>query len=261
MRDNLGSIKLVVMGGLFQTYIGIDVQASVKPFFYSAINADLEIIACGHVQLNDVEAYLSGHSSALVAVNGPVCGRSPQQESIQSGLFDEPLTNNRFICTRTGDRELAARGFHCVDFSGKIPVWIKRSLDLSDRLRGLDYSLSGSESSHRAFFETHCDAGYWLSTGAVPYDFRTLEGRLQRQMILCEFGFSVQNPMIFLEEFTRYRLRTSQVPADQILAGYELRALFAAATALLFDLREEAVEVLGERGNGELVLPKDFSRR
>ena len=52
--------------------------------------------------------------------------------------------------------------------------------------------------------------------------------------------------MAFLEEFTRYRLRTSNVPLTQIGIAHELRALIAAATAWLMDNRPETLEHLGQ---------------
>lgn len=248
------------MGGPYSTYIGIDVQASQKPYFYSAINTELEIISCGHGRSTDVEAYLSGQSSALVAVNGPVCVQPPNKQSLQGGLFDEPDRDKRYVKVRTGDRVLVDKGFPLTAIAGRIPSWVERSIEMAGILHRLDYSLYGCGDNPRTFFETHCDAGYWLAAGAIPYSSRSLEGRLQRQLVLCEFGFDIQDPMIFLEEFTRHRLKTSQLPMEQILPAYELRAMYAAATAFLLDTRMEAIEPLGEPGRGQLVLTRAFSR-
>lgn len=249
------------MTGIFQTYIGIDVHASRKPYFYTAINGNLEILACGPACLADILAFLSGQSSALVAVNGPVCIQSPDGGSFQGGLFFESHTEERYVHHRSGDDELASRGFNTMILPRKTPPWVERSLDLTAGFRQLGFSVFGTSNSSRAYFETNCDAGFWLSFGAVPYDSRSLEGRLQRQLVLCEFGFPVQDPLIFLEEFTRHRLQTSQLPADQILPGYELKAMIASATALLFDQKPGAVETVGDPNNGALILPKEFSRR
>ncbi len=229
------------MTAKYQTYIGIDVQAVQKPYFYSALNADLENIACGHGRLGDVLAYLSGQTSALVAVNGPICFQNAEDDLVQGGLFDADQTSQHKV-NRTGDIELAARGFKpgSSPASGKkVPLWVERSLELTTGIRQLGYrNLDLSESS-RTFFETQSDAAYWLATGAMPYDSRSLEGRLQRQLLLCEFGFPLKEPMAFLEEFTRFRLRTSQVPMSYIQPAHELRALMSAATAWLMDVRRQ----------------------
>lgn len=242
---------------MHQTYIGIDVQAVQKPYFYTALNSSLEIIACGHGRLEDVTAYLAGQSSALVAVNGPVC---LPQNSVQIGLF-ESGDESVHPPARGGDRELEARGFHELaipDHAKKVPLWVERSVVLAEALKKLEYTV---EDSRRIYFETQCDAAYWLAAGVMPYESRSLEGRLQRQLLLWEFGLPLKDPMNFLEEFTRFRLRTSQVPMDQILPGHELRAMIAASTAWLMDNHPKRVEHFGTINAGEIILPREFSRK
>jgi hypothetical protein len=258
-----GSITLKIMTAKYQTYIGIDVQAVQKPYFYSALNTDLENIACGHGRLGDVLAFLSGQSSALVAVNGPICFQFAADSLVQGGLFEADQTSQHKV-NRTGDAELTARGYNpgSAPVSGKKPpLWVERSLELTAGIRQLGYGSFSNPDGSNTFFETQCDAAYWLSTGAMPYDSRSLEGRLQRQLLLCEFGFPLKDPMAFLEEFTRFRLRTTQVPMSYIQPAHELRALMAAATAWLMDVRPEAVEHLGEMNEGEIFLPREFTRK
>jgi hypothetical protein len=245
------------MAEKYQTYIGIDVQAVQKPYFYSAMNSNLEVIACGHGRLPDVTAYLAGQTSALVAVNGPVC---LPHDSVQIGLFEGGEDGSQPV-TRAGDRELEDRGFHDLavqDHMKKTPLWVERSLELAESLARLEYSQKGGQ---KKYFETQSDAAYWLATGAMPYESRSLEGRLQRQLLLWEFGMAVKDPMNFLEEFTRFRLRTSQVPMDQILPGHELRAMIAASTAWLLDNHPERVEHFGVDTAGEIILPREFNRK
>jgi hypothetical protein len=261
LRINPASIKLKSMAANFQTYVGIDVQAMQKPYFYTALNADLENIACGHGRLADVLAYLSGQSSAIVAINGPVCIQPTDYESLQGGLFELNDTSGNHISTRTGDAELDSKGFPIASISKKIPIWVERSLELADGIKQMGYRIIGSGETSRTFFETQCDAAYWLSAGAMPYDSRSLEGRLQRQLFLCEFGFHLTDPMTFLEEFTRYRLRTSQIPMEQVLPAHELRALIAAASTWLLDVRPETMEHFGKVDEGEIILPREFLKK
>lgn len=245
------------MGSQFQTYIGIDMQAVQKPYFYAALEGDLQIIATGHGRVADVLAYLSGQSSALVAVNGPICAQRSTGDCLQDGLFDLSEPQGKYVPLRTGEAQLISRGF-TYSVPGKT---VERSLDLVSRLREMNYTIFGETDATRAFLETQCDAACWLSTGHKPYDAHTLEGRLQRQLLLCEFGLPLQDPMVFLEEFTRHRLRTSQVPMEQVIPAHELRALMAAAIAWLVDIRPEVVERLGNTGNGEIFLPHEFRQK
>ncbi len=246
----------------FQTYLGIDVQAIQKPYFYYALNDSLEILACGHGRLGDVLAYLAGQSSALVAVNGPIYLDRSEGTVVQGGLFDKEQSNPG-ANHRTGDAALTARGFPSIPNlheGKKLQLWVERSLELTAGIRQLGYEESNF-GKPRVFFETQSDAAYWMATGSLPYDSRSLEGRLQRQLLLFEFGFDVKDPMSFLEEFTRYRLRTSQIPMNQIMPAHELRALISAATAWLADRRPESVDHLGDVSMGEIILPRDFARK
>ncbi|HEX7556259.1 MAG TPA: hypothetical protein VF338_06515 [Leptolinea sp.] len=251
------------MQSAHQTFIGIDVQAIQKPFFFTALDADLEIIASGHGRLGDVLAYLAGQSSVLVSVNGPVCAPQPDIEFSQGGLFD----SNQFSAAgsnRSGDAALAARGYPAalVPAAGKkLPLWIERSLELAGEMRRLGYAPSSETNLARTYFETQTEAAYWQVTGIIPYDARSLEGRLQYQLMMFEFGFALRDPMTFLEEFTRFRLRTSQLPLTQILPAHELRSLMAAATAWLMDTHPEKVEHFGMMGEGEIILPREFTRK
>lgn len=241
----------------YQAYIGIDVQAHQKPFFYSVLDSTLEVVATGHGRMVDVLSYLAGLSSALVAVNGPVSAREQGREARQSGLFDQASSADESAAVRTGDLELESRGFS-YSISGKTE---ERSLTLVSGMRELGYTLHGETISDKVYLETNSDAACWLAAGCMPYDARSLEGRLQRQLILCEMGIHLKDPMDFLEEFTRHRLRTSQIPMEQILPGYELRAMMAAVIAWLEDSFPEKVEHLGKAGMGEIILTGDFSSK
>jgi hypothetical protein len=245
------------------TYIGIDVQAAQKPFYYTALDADLETIACGHGRMGDVLAYLAGQTSAIVAINGPIWAPQAVTVSSQIGLFGGEQ-NTIGGSQRWVDDELSTRGYPIVFVPSawkKAPVWMERSLELAAEIKRLGYVVSGNPSSTRFFFETNTDAAYHQITGNSPYDSRSLEGRLQRQLLLYEFGFHLQDPMSFLEEFTRFRLRTSNVPLAQICVAHELRALMAGATAWLLDHRPETLEHLGQNGEPEIILPREFTRK
>jgi hypothetical protein len=263
LRLPFGWITLIIVESKFLTYIGVDVQAFQKPFYYSAVDADLETIACGHGRMVDVLAYLAGQSSALVAINGPVWAPKSDPGFLQSGLFGgEHLSIS--VIHRSPDIELTSHGYPRVPIPAaakKIPLWMERSLELTEEMKLMGYALVENSKANRVFFETNTDAAYHLITGCWPYDSRSLEGRLQRQLLLYEFGFPLRDPMVFLEEFTRYRLRTSNVPLIQIGVAHELRALMAAATAWLMDNRPEMLDHQGVGSEGEIILPKEFSRK
>jgi hypothetical protein len=263
LRLSCASIKLMDVESNHLTFVGIDVQAALKPFYYTALNADLETIACGHGRMADVLAYLAGQTSAVIAVNGPIWAPQAVTVSSQGDLFGGQQ-NTIDGSHRWVDSVLSTRGYPIIFVPSawkKAPVWMERSLELAAEMKRLGYVVSGNPAAARLFFETNTDAAYHQITGNSPYDSRSLEGRLQRQLILYEFGFPLQDPMAFLEEFTRHRLRTSNVPLNQIGVAHELRSLTAAVIAWLLDNRPETLEHLGQSGEPEIILPKEFSRK
>lgn len=245
------------------TYIGIDVQAAQKPFYYAALDNALEMIACGHGRMGDILAYLAGQSSAMAAINGPTWAPQPHHYVSQQGFFgDDHQAAHGGL--RQPDHELSARKLPVVPVPAvgkKIPLWMERSLELVQELKNLGYMAGSGVQADRTFFETSTDASFHLITEALPYDSRSMEGRLQRQVLLHEFGFALKDPMAFLEEFTRHRLLKSTLPLEQIGAAHELRALMAAATAWLTVNRSQCVEKIGQDIEGGMILIKEFSRK
>lgn len=57
---------------------------------------------------------------------------------------------------------------------------------------------------------------------------RTLEGRLQRALVLYEEGLQMRDPMDFFEEITRHRLLQGTLPTEVIHSSRELDALVMA---------------------------------
>lgn len=60
---------------------------------------------------------------------------------------------------------------------------------------------------------------------------RTLEGRIQRALILYEEGLRIPDPMDFFEEITRHKLMQGILPQENIYSIRELDALVSAYAA------------------------------
>ena len=60
---------------------------------------------------------------------------------------------------------------------------------------------------------------------------RTLEGRIQRALILYEQGLQINDPMELFEEITRYKLMQGILPFENLYSSKELDALVAAYVA------------------------------
>lgn len=80
---------------------------------------------------------------------------------------------------------------------------------------------------------------------------RTLDGRIQRALILYEEGLQFDDPMDYYEEITRHKLLQGILPAETIYSIRQLDALAAAYIAWMAENRPGQVVI-----RGELILPK-----
>ena len=85
--------------------------------------------------------------------------------------------------------------------------------------------------SPRQLLETYAEAVYRFLLGAPLLNPRTLEGRIQRQLLLFEQGLRIADPMDFFEEITRHRLMQGNLPLNILYSLPELDALTAAYMA------------------------------
>ena len=88
-----------------------------------------------------------------------------------------------------------------------------------------------------------------------PFLKNTLEGRLQRQLVLYLEGLAVQNPIRTLEEITRHHLLSGHLPLEGLYSPEELDVLVSAYTAYLGIANPERLSHVGEREEGWIFTP------
>jgi hypothetical protein len=110
-------------------------------------------------------------------------------------------------------------------------------------------SFSRKENAKQSF-ETNTQACYRDWIGQDPLPRRTLEGRLQRALILYEHGLRIEDPMEIFEEITRYKLVRGTFRLENIYSSKELDALLAAYLAWMSVNRPERIVA-----KDEFVLP------
>jgi hypothetical protein len=126
---------------------------------------------------------------------------------------------------------------------------------LHNQLRGLGFLPFPGGDSPRQLFETNPHAVFCTLLGQVPLPKPTLEGRLQRQLVLHGKGEEINDPMEFFEEITRHKLLRGSLPINIIYNPEELDALAAAYTAWSVVNSPEEVTILGEKEEGQIILP------
>ena len=238
-------------------FAGVDVASDHKAFTYAALDRELNLIALAHAELGDVVAFLAGQNSVTVAINAPsqvnhgIIKRDAGKQSLtprQTQSFD----------MRVAEYELHARGIAVHKTAAKeslCPAWVRAGFALYKKLSKAGFKpYPEFDESHR-YLETNPHACFCVLLDKVPLPARTLEGRLQRELILYERGLRIRDPMAFFEEITEHRLLTGQLPMELVHKPAQLDALVAAYTAWLATEKPAEVMHVGYKQEGFITLP------
>ncbi len=228
-------------------------------YVYAALDETCQLLAIGRGDRAELLAFLGGQQSAWAAVNGPRrpnMGIHSHENPSQVGLpFEKPeLPPNSRVC----ERLLAAEGFTLTptpDKAADCTSWARRSFDLYQQLTEFDYGDYPGSEGPRYSLETHPEIIFWrLLKGKLPLP-ASLEGRLQRQLILYSLQMPVPDAMDFFLEVTRFKLIQGEVPDEKIFSIEELNALAAAYIAWQAGNQSEDIDLIGDPEEGQIVLP------
>jgi hypothetical protein len=245
------------------TFIGVNVSPGRPPFTLAALDGERKLVALSQGPLAEMLAYASGQSEAIIAISAPY--RPNQgQASLQAPLpAVEGLPARRQANLRVAEQELLQRGIRIPHTPGQpehCPVWMQRGFVFYEQLESAGYQDYRQKNAPRVWLETHAEAGFHNLLGLAPFTQGTLEGRIQRQLLLRNEELPVKDPMNFFEEVTRHRLLHGILPAENIHPQNELNALLAAHTAWLAAVHPERLETFGDAAEGCLYLPKPKER-
>lgn len=241
------------------SFIGIDPTAGVRPFTYAALDAELGLLALGEGSMDDVLAFVGGQRSAGVAVCAPARPNRGVMEraEVRTNLSPPPrpgrwtdlrlaeylLRQHNITIPRTPAEESAC------------PAWMRMGFTLVRRLGEMDYHPYPQAEAARQWLEVYPHASFTILLGRQPFPKNTLEGRLQRQLILFQREMAIPDPMRFFEEITRHRLLQGILPLGDLYSAAELDALVAAFTVWLAVCHPEQVCALGDAEEGQIYLP------
>lgn len=239
-------------------YIGIDTLANHRPFSYVVLADDCRPVAMGQGRQAEVMAYLAGQHAARVGLNGPLRPRAGvmQREEARQKLSPPPAPGE-WIDARQCEYELFARGLRSPRAAANpadCPPWMRRGFGIVAFLERIGFEPFPHESALQ-YVEVQAEVGYASLMDRNPYDAGTLEGRMQRQMLLRQQGLPVPDPMDFLEEITPYKLMNGLLPMDQIYSAYALNAWMAAYAVWLAHHKPQRVACLGAPEEATLLLP------
>jgi len=239
------------------TFIGIT-PAAGRSFVYAALDKDLRLLALAEGELDDVSAFILGQSSVTVAINAPA---SVNRGVVRGSAKKEMLTPNQISRTdlRLAEHELRRRGIAVPKTPASVaacPVWMQSGFALYRALEKAGCKKHQADDTTHQFLESQPHAAFCVMTGSVPQPRNSLEGLIQRQLVLFETGVRVKDPMDFFEEITRYKMVKGIFPMELLYLPDQLDSLVAAYTAWLATVKPERVSALGEFSEGMIVLPE-----
>jgi hypothetical protein len=123
-------------------------------------------------------------------------------------------------------------------------------VDFKNQIAQADFQSFSKKDHPKPWFETNAQDCYREWLGQNPLPRRTLEGRLQRALVLYEQVLRIEDPMEIFEEITRYKLIKGVFRLENVYSSKELDALAAAYLAWMVVNRPEQIVV-----NGKFVLP------
>jgi hypothetical protein len=247
------------MFSTYTTFIGIDPTAGQRPFSYAALDTGLRLLALGQGGMEEVLAFVAGQRQAFVAVCAP---RQPNQGMMDRAEVRQALTPpprpGRWIDFRLAEYQLRQHNITCPQTPAReedCPNWVRTGFTFYRRLESVGYCPFPSDDASLVWLEVYPHACFCALLGLIPFPKSTLEGRIQRQLILHERELEIPDPMRLFEEITRHRLLQGVWPVEHLYQPSELDALVGAYTAWVAAAQPERILMLGDASEGQIVLP------
>lgn len=246
---------------LFDTllFVGVDPSGGRKPFTYAALDQNGKLAALNGGEMEDVLTFLGGQPGAVVAINAaPRPSRGlVRQDEIRQNL--PPLhISGRSLDMRLAEHKLRQHGINVSMTPARKELcsgWIQAGFELYQRLAALGFKTFPDGESNYQFLETHPHACFCTLLGQNPLPRTSLEGRIQRQLVLFEQGLSIHDPMDFFEEITSHKLLKGMLPLEKVYTAEELDAIAAAYTAFVAGRHPDRVLQIGDLEEGQITLP------
>ncbi len=239
-------------------FLGIDPTSGQKSFTYAVLDKDLRVLALADGELEDVISFVERQVSTVVAVNAP--------SNLNRGLVEKKLKKEmtaqhqvRGAQMRLSEYELRQHGISVSGTPSNMtacPSWMQLGFGLYRKLEKLGFSKYPDPDSNHQVLETHPHACYCILADVAPQPKPSIEGRLQRQLLLYEKGVRVRDSMDFFEEITRHKMMKGIWPVELLYLPAQLDALVAAYVAWLAFRRPEQVSFIGDEKEGQIVLPE-----
>jgi hypothetical protein len=235
-------------------FAGICLTAGAGKLVLARVDSTLAEPVWERLSESEVAACLATYGEITVAVAGPLHKGKAAPRAGQASFG-----RSRPGFTRAAEAELARHGIPVratPSVAGAAPAWMRASFLLARRLAADGFVEGpGGREEDRWLIETHAAGCMAALLGKLPMPRDTLEGRLQRQLLLFRERLGLADPMSVLEEVTEHHLLAGELKLEGLLAPDELESCAAALTAWAATLRPERVSWLGGDDESWICLP------
>jgi hypothetical protein len=240
-------------------FIGVDPPSGDTALTYAALDGELNLVARAKADLSAVAAFAGGQKAAFVGVNSPrrLNQGLMKRDAVRDALSPQP-NPGRWTAFRVAEYQLFQRNIRIPktpDNLSDCPGWMQNGFKLYKRLEEIGFKDFPVEDHPQQILEVYPHAAYTVKLGRIPFLKRTLEGRLQRQLLLHSLSVAVPDPMRIFEEITRHKIIQGELPLEGLFSVEELEALMAAYTAWKAALEPGEITRLGDPQEGEIILP------
>lgn len=241
-------------------FVGIVPTARAQTTPYAALDSDLNLISLKVKNWEELLAELAQKEHAFVAICGP---QQPNLGLMGDSQFRQTLEPSPRAGTwsdvRVVEYLLYQHGIRLPQTRGQrddCPAWMQTSFDFFSQLKESGYKFSLHNDAPRKILEVNANACFTVLLDRLPLTKSSLEGRIQRQLILYNRELRIPDPMRVFEEITRFRLLQGILDMEGLYSTQKLDALVAAFTAWQVVNQPQDTAHIGNSEEGQIVLPK-----
>jgi predicted nuclease with RNAse H fold len=249
-------------------FVGVVATAGERPMQYAVLDGKLKTQVLGRGDLEMMLAVIAGLEDPVVAVSAPQKPNNGvmSRASVRRRYNLDP-EGNTWTQWRLCEYELRRRNIRLYNTpaeSGEAARWVQQGFEIFKRLKRMGFEMVTPDvpASSRSMLEVQSHTCYTVLLERRPLLKKTLEGRLQRQLVLHLEGLDVSNPLEIITAIDREHLLRGQLPLESLHSAEELDSLVNAYTAHLAVTNPERVSFVGNRREGVITVPtmtmKDF---
>ena len=223
-----------------------------------ALDGGLRLLEKCEGNMEDILTFIIAKEDAAVALNFPRRLNQGMAKAVQAKYSGpgrpQMYAQDKRLCESVLQR-LGIKSWGTPAELAQCPLWMQQGFGFYERLDATGFAGLTTDGGSRRCLETQAEGVFRALLGKPLLSQRSLEGRVQRQLVLFDRGMRIADPMDFFEEITRHRLIQGNLPLQKLYALGELDAMACAFMAWYAINHPQALSQVGDPQEGALILP------